>query len=94
MNLFSDNADLQYHFREGIAWERFVPLWEEGFRFEDGPRSLAEARELYEESLREVGGVRGARDRAARARDRRPGRRLRGRPGGPSPRACCATSRA
>ena len=46
MNLFRDNADLQYHVREGIRWERFVPLWEDGFRFADGPGSLPEAREL------------------------------------------------
>ena len=55
MNLFTDNDDLQFHFREGVAWDRFVPLWEEGFRFEDGPRALGEARELYDETLREVG---------------------------------------
>lgn len=55
MNFFRDNADLQFHFQQEIRWESFVPLWEEGFRFEDGPRSLAEARELYEASLLELG---------------------------------------
>ncbi|NKB16815.1 MAG: hypothetical protein HC774_08145, partial [Sphingomonadales bacterium] len=35
--------DLQFHFRQGIRWGDFVPLWEEGFRLPDGPRSLAEA---------------------------------------------------
>lgn len=67
MNPFRDNADLQYHFQQGIRWERFVPQWEEGFRFEDGPRSLAEARELYEASLREAGEYMG-REVAPRAR--------------------------
>jgi alkylation response protein AidB-like acyl-CoA dehydrogenase len=67
MNPFRDNADLQFHFQRGIGWERFVPLWEEGFRFEDGPRSLAEARELYEASLQEAGEYMG-REVAPRAR--------------------------
>ncbi|HLA79920.1 MAG TPA: acyl-CoA dehydrogenase family protein, partial [Vicinamibacteria bacterium] len=55
MNLFTDNADLQFHFQQGVPWDRFVPLWEEGFALPDGPRSLAEARELYQDSLAEVG---------------------------------------
>ncbi len=55
MNYFTDNADLQFHFRQGIRWGDFVPLWEEGFRFPDGPRSLAEAVELYDTSLTELG---------------------------------------
>jgi alkylation response protein AidB-like acyl-CoA dehydrogenase len=68
VNHFTDNADLQYHFKQGIEWERFVPLWEEGFRFEDGPRGLAEAREIYEESLTEVGAF-AAQEIAPRARE-------------------------
>ena len=68
MNLFSDNADLAFHVREGIPWESFVPLWEEGFRFEDGPRSLEEARAVYEASLAEVGEF-AAREIAPRARE-------------------------
>jgi 3-(methylthio)propanoyl-CoA dehydrogenase len=68
MNLFADNPDLQFHLKEGVAWDRFVPLWEEGFRFEDGPRSLAEAREVYEQSLNEVGEF-AAREIAPRARE-------------------------
>ena len=68
MNLFTDNDDLQFHFREGVAWDRFVPLWEEGFRFEDGPRALGEARELYDETLREVGQY-AAREIAPHARE-------------------------
>jgi len=68
LNLFRDNPDLQFHFREAVQWERFVPLWEEGFRFEDGPRNLAEARELYEASLSELGEY-AAREIAPRARE-------------------------
>jgi alkylation response protein AidB-like acyl-CoA dehydrogenase len=55
MNFFTDNEDLRFHFKSGVAWDRFVPLWEEGFRFEDGPRSLAEAVDLYETALAELG---------------------------------------
>lgn len=55
MNFFTDNDDLQFHFRQGVRWDRFVPLWEEGFRFADGPRNLEEARELYALSLTEAG---------------------------------------
>lgn len=55
MNFFTDNEDLQFHFKEGVRWDSFVPLWEEGFRFEDGPSSLSEALELYESILTEVG---------------------------------------
>jgi hypothetical protein len=68
MNFFRDNADLQFHFQQGIRWESFVPLWEEGFRFEDGPKSLAEARELYEASLTELGEY-AAKEIAPRARE-------------------------
>ena len=68
MNFYTDNADLQFHVRDGIRWDRFVPAWEEGFRFEDGPRSLAEARELYDACLTEVGEF-AAREIAPRARE-------------------------
>jgi len=68
MNLFSDNPDLGFHVGEGIPWGSFVPLWEEGFRFEDGPRSLEEARAVYEASLVEVGEL-AAREIAPRARE-------------------------
>jgi alkylation response protein AidB-like acyl-CoA dehydrogenase len=67
VNPFTGNADLQHHFQQGIRWDRFVPLWEEGFRFEDGPRSLQEARELYGASLTEAGEYMG-REVAPRAR--------------------------
>jgi len=68
LNFYTDNADLQFHVRDGIRWDRFVPAWEEGFRFEDGPRSLAEARELYDACLTEVGEF-AAREIAPRARE-------------------------
>jgi alkylation response protein AidB-like acyl-CoA dehydrogenase len=67
VNPFRDNDDLQFHVQQGIRWERFVPQWEEGFRFEDGPRTMGEARELYEASLREAGEYMG-REVAPRAR--------------------------
>jgi alkylation response protein AidB-like acyl-CoA dehydrogenase len=55
VSFFTDNEDLQFHFREGVRWDRFVPLWEDSFRFADGPRSLDEARELYAAALTEAG---------------------------------------
>jgi alkylation response protein AidB-like acyl-CoA dehydrogenase len=68
VNFYTDNADLQFHLRDGIPWEGIVPAWEEGFRFEDGPRSLPEARELYEACVQEVGEY-AAREIAPRARE-------------------------
>jgi len=55
MNYYTDNADLTHHIRRGIAWDAFVPQWEAGFGQADGPSSLAEAKELYEASLAELG---------------------------------------
>jgi len=68
VSFFRDNPDLLFHLQHGIRWESFVPLWEEGFRFEDGPRNLTEARELYESSLAELGEF-AAREIAPRARE-------------------------
>jgi alkylation response protein AidB-like acyl-CoA dehydrogenase len=68
MNFFTDNGDLQFHFRQGVDWGRFVPLWEEGFRFDDGPRSLPEAVEVYAAGLEELGSFL-AREVAPRARE-------------------------
>jgi alkylation response protein AidB-like acyl-CoA dehydrogenase len=56
MNYCSDNPDLLFHFERGLDLERSVPLWEPGFADPDGPRSAAEAREVYLASLRELGG--------------------------------------
>ena len=55
MNFFTDNEDLQHHFKHAIAWDSFVPLWEDGFANPDGPKDVAEARELYEASLGALG---------------------------------------
>ncbi len=68
MNYFTDNEDAVFHFRHGVAWERFVPLWEDGFRSPEGPASQAEALELYESSLTEAGAFLG-REVAPPARD-------------------------
>jgi alkylation response protein AidB-like acyl-CoA dehydrogenase len=68
MNFYTDNPDLLFHLRDGIRWDRFVPAWEDGFRFEDGPRSLGEARELYDAALSELGEFAG-REIAPRARE-------------------------
>jgi alkylation response protein AidB-like acyl-CoA dehydrogenase len=55
MNFFTDNEDLRFHFERGVAWGRFVPLWEESFRSAEGPQGLAEAVELYGTALTELG---------------------------------------
>jgi alkylation response protein AidB-like acyl-CoA dehydrogenase len=55
MNFLTDNEDLQFNYKRGVRWERFVPLLEGDFRSEDGPGSLTEALELYETSLTEAG---------------------------------------
>lgn len=68
MNFFDDNADLAFHLREGLDHARFVPLWEQGFRSDDGPRSLEEAREVYLASLRALGAY-AAREIAPRAKE-------------------------
>jgi alkylation response protein AidB-like acyl-CoA dehydrogenase len=67
MNFFTDNEDLQHHFREGVSWGSFVPLLERDFSSPDGPSSLREAIELYEASLTEAGEFL-AREVAPRAR--------------------------
>jgi alkylation response protein AidB-like acyl-CoA dehydrogenase len=67
VNFYTDNDDLRFHVETATKWERIAPLWEEGFRFEDGPRSLEEARELYSTSLGEVGAF-AADEMAPRAR--------------------------
>ena len=54
-NFFTDNTDLVFQLRGGVNWERFVPLWEEGYSLSDGPDSLSEALELYEATTTEVG---------------------------------------
>jgi alkylation response protein AidB-like acyl-CoA dehydrogenase len=55
MNFFTDNEDLRFHFERGVAWDRFVPLWEDCFRSPEGPQNLKEAVELYGTALGELG---------------------------------------
>ena len=67
-NFFSDNADLLHHIREVVPFESFVELWERGYGAEDGPTDLAAAKELYLDSLTQLGAF-AAREIADRARD-------------------------
>jgi alkylation response protein AidB-like acyl-CoA dehydrogenase len=55
MNFFADNQDLRHHIEHAIDWDAFVPQLEKGFVDPDGPKSVAEARELYQASLHEIG---------------------------------------
>jgi alkylation response protein AidB-like acyl-CoA dehydrogenase len=55
-NFFKDNEDLQYYFDRGIDWDTLVEVTEHRFRSPDGPKSTAEAVELYREVADLVGG--------------------------------------
>jgi len=55
-NFFKDNEDLQFYFDRGIDWATLVELTEHRFRSPDGPKSTAEAVELYREVAELVGG--------------------------------------
>jgi 3-(methylthio)propanoyl-CoA dehydrogenase len=54
-NYLLDNDDLLYYLDKGIDWEPVVELTERGFVDEDGPRDLAEAKELYRDIATMVG---------------------------------------
>jgi hypothetical protein len=55
-NFFRDNEDLQYYFDRGIDWDTLVEVTEHRFRSPDGPKTVAEAVELYREVADLVGG--------------------------------------
>ncbi|MGE0710144.1 MAG: acyl-CoA dehydrogenase family protein [Planctomycetota bacterium] len=54
-NYFTDNEDLRWHLENTIDWEQIVPLYERGYTSEDGPGSLAEAKEFYFQVLEQIG---------------------------------------
>ena len=54
-NFFKDNDDLQFYFDRGIDWQTLVELTEHRFRTPDGPKSTAEAVELYRDIAELVG---------------------------------------
>ena len=54
-NYYTDNEDLRWHLEHTIAWDKIVPLYEPGFRSEEGPANMAEAREFYGDILNQVG---------------------------------------
>ena len=54
-NFFKDNADLSFYFDSGIDWEKLVEVTERGFLSKDGPKSTAEAVELYRDVADLVG---------------------------------------
>lgn len=54
-NYFRDNDDLQFQYKHGLRWEELVPLIESDFTAPDGPKSLDEAREFYDEVIASVG---------------------------------------
>jgi 3-(methylthio)propanoyl-CoA dehydrogenase len=66
-NFLQDNDDLLYYLDKGIDWEPIVTLTERGFADEDGPRDLAEAKEIYRD-IADLVGTFAAEEIAPRAR--------------------------
>jgi alkylation response protein AidB-like acyl-CoA dehydrogenase len=54
-NYFNDNDDLRWHLTHTVDWDAIVPLYEGDFGSEEGPSSLAEAKEFYFQILEQVG---------------------------------------
>ncbi len=54
-NFFRDNDDLYFQFRHGFRWQEIVELAENGFTLPDGPKSLEEAMEFYEQVMDATG---------------------------------------
>jgi 3-(methylthio)propanoyl-CoA dehydrogenase len=54
-NFYLDNDDLRFHIEKRIDWETLIEATEYGAAADDRPASTAEARETYEDVLREMG---------------------------------------
>ncbi len=54
-NYFLDNEDLLFQFKHGLNWKEIVPLVEAGFSYPDGPKSVEEAVQFFEEVLTATG---------------------------------------
>jgi alkylation response protein AidB-like acyl-CoA dehydrogenase len=54
-NYFTANEELVFTFDHVIPWSEIVPIVEDGFRDQNGPRDAAEATDLYREALTLVG---------------------------------------
>jgi len=67
-NYLLDNDDLLFYLDKGIDWDPVVRLTERDFIDEDGPRDVAEARELYRD-IAEMVGKFSAEEIAPRARE-------------------------
>jgi len=67
-NFWSDNTDLQFYLKKAIDWAAFVPDLERGFTEPEGFKSLQEALDFYEETLKLVGDFAGN-EIAARAHE-------------------------
>ena len=55
-NFFNDNEDMRYYFERGLDWGTLTELVEQGFRFDEGHRTAAEAQDFYRDVLELVGG--------------------------------------
>ncbi len=54
-NFYTDNADLRFHVERNIDWAALFEIVEYGASAEDRPASVADAQELYEDVLKEMG---------------------------------------
>ncbi len=54
-NFYTDNADLRFHIEKRIDWQVMYDLVEYGASAEDKPETVADAREIYEDVLKELG---------------------------------------
>lgn len=54
-NFYLDNDDLKFWIEEGIEWDTLVDLVEHGAKPEDRPASVRDARDTFEDILRETG---------------------------------------
>lgn len=54
-NFYLDNADLRFYIEEAVDWDSIVALVEHGSAPEDCPASVRDARDGYEDILKEMG---------------------------------------
>lgn len=54
-NFYLDNEDLKFWIEEGVEWDSLVDLCEHGAKPEDRPASIRDARDTFEDILRETG---------------------------------------
>ncbi len=54
-NFYTDNDDLRFYIEEAVDWDTLVELTEHGAAAEDRPATVRDARDMYEDILKEFG---------------------------------------